>query len=107
MAKVHRAYRHSWYENRFQHRGLFHPVTITEHGSVFSNSVIRVNEEETRKLNTDQQIRWLREVMAKMEEAKAESFTLDWDAYKEKRYKSDSEWEQTNMDIHGRLAKLA
>jgi hypothetical protein len=77
MAKVHRRYQYTWWEDRFQQKGLFQPVTITEHGWIFSNSVIHENDEEIVKLNADQQLRWLRATLVKMEEAKAAAYTID------------------------------
>ncbi len=61
MAKVHRVYRHSWYVNRFQQKGMF---------GLGSKPWLVERQAESAKLKPDQQIRWLRETLVKMEEAK-------------------------------------
>ena len=81
MAKAHRAYRHSWHEKRFQQRGMFEPVTVTEHGWIFSNRVITQNEEGSVTLEPRQQLRWLRETLVKMDEAHAKEREFDLDYY--------------------------
>lgn len=72
MAKVHRAYRYSWWEDRFQKLGLFDYSPTALHDGSPSEPV---------KLAPDQQIRWLRATLVKMEEAHAQEREFDADYY--------------------------
>lgn len=87
MAKAHRAYRHTWYEKRFQQLGLFASKTETEYGWTYSNRVIHENNEGDAKLEPRQQLRWLRETLAKMDEARNQK--QDWGAYFQEKYEAD------------------